>query len=190
MAKRLFFEKHAPHGREILSSSMIASRVGELAQEILRDYTQIQTVSGAAPGLDIVTVMSGSLFFAADLLRLIPLRFRLFCVSASSYRGARETTGQVRLDEASLPEEFAPEILVIDDILDTGLTLAAVKSTLTSRAPSSRLKICVLLRKNAPRRVEIEADYFGFNVDNRFVAGYGLDDAGYYRNLPGIIALD
>lgn len=177
-------------GEEILSGEMIGRRIEELAGQITADYAAACSVGGEEPGLDVVAVMAGSLFFAADLLRRVPLRFRLFCVSASSYGDARESAGRVRLDARSLPESFAPEILVIDDILDTGLTLSAILGELRRRAPRARIRTCVLLRKNVPRKADVAADYAGFDIENRFVAGYGLDDAGFYRNLPGIRALD
>jgi hypoxanthine phosphoribosyltransferase len=130
-------------------------------------------------------VLNGSLMFGADLLRRLEMPLRLDCLSVSSYHGA-SSTGVVRFNQEALPEVRGRHVLVLDDILDSGHTLHAIRDRLTSEAGPLTVKICVLLRKDVPRQRELEADYVGFDIANEFVVGYGLDYMERFRNLPYI----
>ena len=121
----------------------------------------------------------------ADLLRRIPLPLKLDCLSVASYYGEAATTGEVVFKQIALPDVAGRHILILDDILDSGVTLAAIRDKLKTEKPLS-VKICVLLRKLKPRLRPVEADYVGFNIGDEFVVGYGLDYMERYRNLPCI----
>ncbi len=170
-----------PHAELLIEADRIADRVKAIA-------AQIDALQQGNP-LDVVSVMVGSLFFTADLLRNLQTPCRLFCISASSYGEKRTSQGAVRLTEGGLPDAFGPDILVVDDILDTGLTLGVLLDCLARKAPRSQVRVCVLLQKQRSRVRAVEADYVGFDIPDRYVVGYGLDDAGLYRGLPSIYAM-
>jgi len=155
----------------------ILRRLDELAEDITREYQNRE--------LTIIAVLNGSLIFMADLLRRIPLPLKLDCLSVASYHGGTKTTGEVIFKQLALPDVAGRHILILDDILDSGLTLAAIREKLTTEQPLS-VKICVLLRKLKERLRPVEADYVGFNIGDEFVVGYGLDYLERYRNLPCI----
>jgi hypoxanthine phosphoribosyltransferase len=163
--------------KTLIEAEKIATRLDELAAEISADY--------AGKELTVVAVLSGSLMFAADLLRRIPLPLKLDCISVASYHGGTATSGKVEFKQVSLPDVRGRHILIVDDILDSGLTLDAICQKLREQAPQT-VKICVLLRKAKPRQKEIEANYVGFDIGDEFVVGYGLDYQERYRNLPFI----
>jgi hypoxanthine phosphoribosyltransferase len=123
--------------------------------------------------------------FVADLLRRIPLPLKLDCLSVASYHGKAQSSGEVVFKQITLPDVGGRDILVLDDILDSGSTLAAVRETLETARPHS-IRICVLLSKKKQRAREVEADYVGFEIEDKFVVGYGLDFRERYRNLPYI----
>jgi hypoxanthine phosphoribosyltransferase len=160
----------------LIDRKAIAQRVRELGAEITHD------LHGTTPCL--VPVMDGGMVFAADLMREIPLPVLLRPVKASSYGYGTSSTGRVTLPWG-LPEEVkGRSIVLIDDILDTGLTLQVLREQLLE-AGASDVKTCVLLRKaSASHR---SADYVGFDIPDHFVIGYGLDLAGLHRNLPDIM---
>ena len=153
----------------------ILSRLDELARAITDAYRGEE--------LTVVTVLTGSLIFAADLLRRIPLPLRLECLQVASYHGGTESTGTVTFQQLSLPDVRGRHVLVLDDILDSGRTLHAICARLHGESPAS-VRICVLLRKAKERAGELDADFTGFEIGDEFVVGYGLDYAGRYRNLP------
>ncbi len=157
--------------------STIMSRLDEMAHEISDDY--------AGQDLTVVAVLNGSLMFGADLLRRIEMPLRLDCLSVSSYHGA-STTGVVRFNQERLPDVQGRHVLLLDDILDSGNTLHAIRDRFLAEASPLSVKICVLLRKDVPRARELEADYIGFDIANEFVVGYGLDYMERFRNLPYI----
>jgi len=163
--------------RVLFDEPTILRRLDELAQDITREYQNRE--------LTIIAVLNGSLIFMADLLRRIPLPLKLDCLSVASYHGGTKTTGEVIFKQLALPDVAGRHILILDDILDSGLTLAAIREKLTSEQPLS-VKICVLLRKLKERLRPVEADYVGFNIGDEFVVGYGLDYLERYRNLPCI----
>jgi len=150
----------------------------ELGETISRDY--------AGQDLLLVCVLKGGVLFLSDLTRAIRLPHALDFMAISSYGGARtETSGVVRILmdlNASIEKR---NVLIIEDIVDTGRTLSYITQNLRTRAPAS-LKICTLLNKPSRREVEVKLDYVGFDVPNEFVVGYGLDFDELYRNLPFI----
>jgi hypoxanthine phosphoribosyltransferase len=163
--------------KTLIESTTISRRLDELAAQITADYNGKE--------LTVLAVLSGSLMFAADLLRRIPLALKLVFVSASSYHGGTVTTGNIDLGQIALPDVQGRHILVIDDILDSGLTLDAISRRLREQEPQT-VRICVLLRKQKQRLRNIDADYVGFDIGDEFVVGYGLDYQERYRNLPFI----
>ena len=161
----------------LFHESTIMSRLDELASQISSDY--------AGKDLTVVAVLNGSLMFGADLLRRLEMPLRLDCLSVSSYHGA-STTGVVKFNQLHLPDVHGRHVLIVDDILDSGHTLHAIRDKLQNETSPLSIKICVLLRKDVPRQRELEADYVGFDIANEFVVGYGLDYMERFRNLPYI----
>lgn len=161
----------------LFHESTIQSRIREMAEQISADY--------AGKELTVIAVLNGSLMFGADLLRRMDMPLRLDCVSVSSYHGVA-TTGVVRFNQVRLPDVHNRHVLLLDDILDSGHTLHAIREKLRNETGPLSIKICVLLRKDVPRQRELEADYVGFDIANEFVVGYGLDYMERFRNLPYI----
>ena len=161
----------------LFRESTIMSRLDEMASQISSDY--------AGKDLSVVAVLNGSLMFGADLLRRLDMPLRLDCLSVSSYHGA-STTGVVKFNPLHLPDVHGRHVLIVDDILDSGHTLHAIRDKLQNETSPLSIKICVLLRKDVPRQRELEADYIGFDIANEFVVGYGLDYMERFRNLPYI----
>jgi hypoxanthine phosphoribosyltransferase len=155
----------------------IHRRLDDMAAQISNDYRDRE--------LTVIAVLHGSLMFVADLLRRIPLPLKLDCLSVASYHEKAESSGEVVFKQIALPDVEGRDILVLDDILDTGLTVAAVRETLETARPHS-IRICVLLSKKKQRTREVDADYVGFEIEDEFVVGYGLDFRKRYRNLPYI----
>jgi hypoxanthine phosphoribosyltransferase len=164
--------------RTLLDEPTIGRRLDELAAQITLDY--------AGRELTVIAVLHGSLFFMADLLRRIQLPLRVDALRVSSYHGGTESTGSVTFHSESLPEVAGRHVLLLDDILDTGLTLQAICGRLRAEGNPASVRICVLLRKDRPRALELEPDYVGFEIGDEFVVGYGLDYQERYRNLPFI----
>ena len=158
----------------LISEPQIAKRVQALAREIEKDFTGRDLV--------IVALLNGTVVFLADLLRRLSLPLRLDFIGVSSYGGGTESAELVFTKELRL-DVSGRDVLVVDDILDTGKTLSQVVSKLRKLKPR-RIKICVLLDKPSRRVEKINAHYIGFEIPNHFVVGYGLDYAERYRNLP------
>jgi hypoxanthine phosphoribosyltransferase len=156
----------------------IAARLDGLAVQIAEDYR--------GKDLSVLAILNGSLIFMADLLRRIPLPLQLDCLRVKSYHGGTVSTGSVEFDHATLPELGGRHVLLLDDILDSGHTLATIIEIIRAEAKPLSLKSCVLLRKMKKRSTPIEADYVGFDIEDEFVVGYGLDYQERYRNLPFI----
>ncbi len=161
----------------LVSQEAIQERVRALAEEITRDYKEKE--------LTILALMKGSVVFLADLLRLIPIPLRLEVLPVSSYHGGIETSGVVSFAQHFLPDILDHHVLLIDDILDSGTTLKAIKTCILEQHPAS-LRSCVLLHKKVKTMQGIHAEYVGFEIPDVFVVGYGLDYQEYYRNLPEI----
>ena len=160
----------------LIPTAAIEARLDEMAAQIIEEYRGRE--------LTVLSIMSGSLMFGADLLRRIPLPLRIMCVSVSSYHGGTASTGKVTFHLPSLPDLQGRHVLILDDILDTGLTLHAISEKLARETAPLSAKICVLLRKRIDKPRPIDADYVGFDIVNEFVVGYGLDYQEKYRNLP------
>ena len=162
-------------GDILLTEQQIADKVAELGRQIAADY--------AGRNLTLVSVLKGSLPFMADLMRHISLPLRIDLMEVSSYGGAQtESSGLVRIIKdlsASIADE---DVLLVEDIIDTGLTLNYLVRYLRGKSPAT-LRICTLLDKPARRLVDIPVDYVGFEIPDQFVVGYGLDYGERYRNL-------
>jgi hypoxanthine phosphoribosyltransferase len=161
----------------MLSAGEIAARVKELGAQITRDYTGRELV--------LVCVLKGSFVFAADLARAIDLPLRIDFLGVRSYGEGTESSGVVQITQ-DLSRPIAHEdVLLVEDIVDTGLTIAHLIDLFRTRQPHS-VKVCSLLHKPARARVAVNVDYLGFTIEDRFVVGYGLDFAEKHRNLPYI----
>lgn len=136
--------------------------------------------------LSVITVLQGGILFMADLIREINLPLQLDSISVASYHGATTSSGEVTFHQTRMPEVKGRDVLILDDILDTGRTLAAIRRKLENECSPNSVRSAVLLSKRVERAVEVEADYVGFEVGDEFVVGYGLDYRGEYRNLPMI----
>jgi hypoxanthine phosphoribosyltransferase len=165
----------------LLSAEQIRGRVRELGAEITRDY--------ASKALVLVCVLKGSFVFASDLARAIDLPLRIDFLGVRSYGAGTETSGVVQItQDLSRPIEHE-HVLLVEDIVDTGLTIAHLINLLGTRGPAS-VRVCSLLHKPARARTQVGIDYLGFTIEDRFVVGYGLDFGEHYRNLPYIGVLD
>lgn len=164
--------------RVLLDAATIQRRVADMARRIADDFKGRE--------LSVVTLMDGALFFVADLLRAIDLPVRLHTLTVSSYHGGTKSTGRVQLARALPFDLTTRHVLLIDDILDTGLTLATVRDRILAECAPETLRVAVLLSKRRPREREVPVDYVGFEIDDEFVVGYGMDYQGHYRNLPCI----
>ena len=162
--------------RVLYHESTILARLDEMAHQIAWDYRDRE--------LTVVAVLNGSFMFLGDLLRRIPIPLQVDCLSVSSYSGDR-STGIVTFDQSTMPDITGRHVLVLDDILDGGHTLYAVRERLLEENPLS-VKFGVLLRKNRVREKAVDVDYIGFDIADEFVVGYGLDFMQNYRNLPCI----
>ena len=160
----------------LISQEQIAARIRRLTRDIQRDY--------AGRDLVIVSLLNGTVIFLADLIRNLSLPLRLDFIGVSSYGGGTESRELVFTKELRI-DVRGREVLLVDDILDTGKTLSAVLKKLRALKPR-RIRTCVLLDKPERRIEKVRADYVGFTIPNEFVVGYGLDYAERYRNLPFI----
>jgi hypoxanthine phosphoribosyltransferase len=163
--------------RVLFDEPAIHRRLNDIAAQISNDYRERE--------LTVIAVLHGSLMFVADLLRRIPLPLKLECLSVASYHGKTQSSGEVIFKQITLPDIVGRDVLILDDILDSGHTLAAIREALETAKPQS-IRVCVLLSKKKQRAREVETDYIGFEIEDEFVVGYGLDFRGRYRNLPYI----
>jgi hypoxanthine phosphoribosyltransferase len=162
----------------LFTEDQIRTRIKELGEQITRDY--------AGHDLVLVSVLKGSCVFLADLMRAIDLPLTIDFMSVSSYKDGMESTGDVEILKDLSNSIRGKDVLVVEDIIDTGLTLSRLLDILRTRGASS-IKLSSFLDKPEPRiKKELTIDYTGFVVPNKFVVGYGLDAAGRYRNLPFI----
>jgi hypoxanthine phosphoribosyltransferase len=163
--------------RVLFDGPAIHKRLDEIATQITIDYSDRELV--------VIAILTGTLMFTSDLLRRIPLPLKLNCLSVASYHGKTQTSGDVIFKQLDVPDVGDRDVLILDDILDTGYTLAAVRKKLETKKPRS-IRVCVLLSKRKQRARHADADYIGFEIEDEFVVGYGLDFMERYRNLPYI----
>lgn len=161
----------------MLSAEEIQSRVEELGREITEDF--------AGQQLHVIGVLKGCFVFLSDLVREIELEMSIDFLGLSSYGDSTESSGVVRMtQDLSMPIE-GKDVLIVEDIVDTGLTMKYLVENLETRHPAS-MSVCTLLTKPANLEIDVPVDYEGFSIPDRFVVGYGLDYAQRYRNLPKI----
>jgi hypoxanthine phosphoribosyltransferase len=164
-------------GKILITEDDIKRRVAELGEEISRDYADTTPV--------LVSVLKGGIIFLADLVRELKILHEIDFMSVSSYNGGTESSGVVRiLQDLSINIE-GEDVIIVEDIVDSGLTLDYIRSILLARHPKT-LRICTLLDKKPKREIEVPIDYIGFEIPDEFVIGYGLDYEQKYRNLPYI----
>jgi hypoxanthine phosphoribosyltransferase len=162
----------------MLSAAQIAARVAELGAQITRDYADRRLV--------LVSVLKGSFVFTADLARAIDIpSVRVEFLGVRSYGEGTSTSGVVQITQDLVKPIEGEDVLIVEDIVDTGLTIAHLLDLFRTRHPAS-LKVCSLLHKPARTKIEVPIHYLGFTIEDRFVVGYGLDWAERYRNLPFI----
>lgn len=159
----------------LLSSEAIAARVGEMGREIARDY--------AGRELVLVCSLKGAFVFTADLARAIGIPLRIEFIRAESYGDATVSSGAVRIREVTDLALDGRDLLLVEDIIDTGRTSARLLEVLQAHEPAS-LKLAALLFKPSRQVIRVPIDYLGFTIPDEFVVGYGLDHAGLHRNLP------
>ena len=166
----------------IISAEQIQQRVQELAAEIRRDFAD-------EPQLHFVSVLKGAFMFMGDLIRAMDRPVTIDFMAVSSYGKSTTSSGEVRVLKDLDTALEGRNVVIIEDIVDTGLTLAYLQEILHARGPKS-LKTACLLSKPSRRVVDVKVDYIGFTIEDRFVVGYGLDYAEQYRHLPYLGALD
>src|SRR5262245_23216227 len=163
----------------LLSQEQIQKRVAELGQEIRRDFPD---------DLHVIAVLKGAFIFLSDLVRAIPGHVSMDFMAVSSYAKGTTSSGQVRLLKDLDSSLDGRNVIIVEDIVDTGLTLTYLQDILRARNPRE-LRTACLLSKPSRRQVDVQVEYIGFDIEDRFVVGYGLDYAEQYRNLPYIAVL-
>jgi hypoxanthine phosphoribosyltransferase len=168
-------------GEELVSADDLQRRVRELGADISRDY--------AGQPLLLVGVLKGAVFFLSDLMRWITIPVEVDFMAVASYGSATDSSGVVRILKDLDAAIEGRDVLIVEDIVDSGLTLQYLLRNLGSRNPRS-LEVCALLTKPERRKVDLPTRYVGFEIPNKFAIGYGLDHAERYRNLPYVAALE
>jgi hypoxanthine phosphoribosyltransferase len=174
-------ELEAAVGQVLIDEEALSARITELAEEVSTDY--------ADRDLLLIGVLKGAVFFMADLMRQITVPCEVDFMAISSYGGSTDSSGVVRILKDLDINIRNRDVLVVEDIIDSGLTLQYLMRNLSSREPAS-LEVCALLTKPARREIEVPVRYVGFEIPNHFVIGYGLDYAERYRNLPYVGVLN
>lgn len=169
----------------LYSRERIAERVKELGAAISRD---LEAAEADPAEIVLVPILTGSIVFVADLIRHLPQKLRISVISVTSYPGKSMSSRGASLRGAIPGNLGGRHVLIVDDILDSGNTIRLVQSIIQEQEPAS-IRTCVMLRKRIPSALETEASYVGFDIDDVFVVGYGLDYDDYYRNLPDIVTL-
>ena len=173
--------RDAAIGQTIVERDRLARRVRELGEEVSADY--------AGRDLLLICVLKGAVFFLSDLMRHLEVPCQVDFMAVASYGSQSDSSGVVRiLKDLDAPIE-GREVMVVEDIVDSGLTLSYLLRTLSARNPAS-LEVCALLTKPERRKVDLPIRYVGFEIPNRFVIGYGLDHGERFRNLPYVAVLD
>jgi len=165
----------------LILEETLQERIAELGAEISRDY--------AGQTLHLICILRGGVLFLTDLMRHISVPNTIDFMAVSSYGTARQSTGQVRISMDLTEDIHDRNVLLVEDIVDSGYTIASVLDFLETRHPKT-LQVCTLLDKPERREVQVPIHYKGFTIPNKFVFGYGLDMDGFYRNLPFIATVD
>lgn len=165
----------------LVDETTLQKRVVELGEEVSSDYQ--------GDDLHLICILRGGVMFLTDLMRNITILNTVDFMAVSSYGTSRESTGQVRITLDLKDEIQGRNVLLVEDIIDSGYTIASVLEILRTRHPKS-LRVCALLNKPERREVEVPIDYCGFVIPNKFVFGYGLDLDEYYRNLPFVATVN
>jgi hypoxanthine phosphoribosyltransferase len=161
----------------LFDQDQIAAAVKKLAKEISHDYGEEELI--------VISILKGAFMFTADLVREMTCPMAVDFMRATSYGSGTKTSGNVTLTKDLEIDIADKNVMIVEDIIDSGLTLVSIRDLLLSRKPKS-LKICALVDKRARREVEIEGDYIGFTIEDGFIVGYGIDYAERYRNVPAI----
>ena len=171
------------HINELISEEKINERVAELAKQLDEDY--------AGKELHLIVILKGSVFFACELAKRLTIPVTMDFMSVSSYGDGMVSAGEITVKKELDEDIYDKDVLIVEDILDSGVTLYNLKILLSARAPKS-LKIITLLDKKDNHEADVKADYIGFDIPNQFVVGYGLDYAQKHRNLPyvGVVVQD
>jgi hypoxanthine phosphoribosyltransferase len=177
---------HGDIDRILIPQEKIATRVRELAREVITDHTPPKMTG--EPEITIVPILTGAMIFCCDLIRRIPFAMKIGLMTVSSYPGASVRTQGSQVLGQQLGDVRGRHVVIVDDILDSGGTIKTVLPLIQSLGAAS-VKVCVLLRKDRPAAKEVAVDYVGFEIPDEFVVGYGLDYNNYYRNLPDIVTL-
>ena len=164
--------------KTLISSEELQKRIKEIAKQITEEYKNKEIV--------IICILRGAVYFATDLTKYIDSNNLIMeFMQVSSYGNMKETTGELKIKKDLDVNIEGKNVIIVEDIIDSGFTMLNLKKYLLSKNPET-LKVCTLLDKKDRRKVEVEADYVGFEIPNKFVLGYGLDYEEYYRNLPYI----
>lgn len=163
----------------LFSQEQIEARTKELAQKINEDY-------GTEKDLTLICVLKGSSIFCCDLSKHLNMPVQIEFIRVSSYGNSRTSSGNVQALDLTLPNLEGKNALIVEDIIDTGCTIKFLTDLLCRTHKPQDLKVVTLLNKKMARKVDIQPDYYGFEIDDKFVVGYGLDYEGYMRNLPYI----
>lgn len=174
-------EKKYVFGDVMISKEELHERVAELGAEISRDYKGQSVLT--------ICVLKGAVLFLSDLIRELNVETKIDFMAVSSYGASTKSTGVVRILKDLDSNIENENVIIVEDIIDSGLTLKYLKEYLMARNPKS-LKICTLLDKPERRIADVKADYIGFTIENKFIVGYGLDYNQRYRNLPYISYLE
>ncbi len=169
------FDEKRIVGEVLITQEALQRRVAELAHQIRTDY--------AHDDLVVVGVLKGAIMFIVDLVRMLPFHLEIDFMAIASYGTGSETSGVVKILKDLETDIAGRRVLVVEDIVDTGLTLSYILRLLQSRGPVE-IRVCALLDKRSRRRVEVPLHYVGFEIPDKFVLGYGLDYLQLYRNLP------
>ena len=159
----------------LFSEQTILARLDEIGWQISQDYEGKE--------LTVIAILNGSIMFMSDLLKRVRIPLQIDCWSISSYHGSK-SSGTINFRQHEVKDVSDRHVLLLDDILDSGLTLHTIKNKILNETKALSVKSCVLLSKAVKRVKDIEAEYTGFNIENQFVVGYGLDYNEHYRNLP------
>ena len=168
-------------GRPIVTQEEMRARIKELGKQIANDYT--------GKDLVLIGVLKGAYAFYADLARAIGIPLRVDFLIVTSYGGQSKTSGQVKVITELTEDIKGKDVLLVEDIVDSGLTVQYLIKTLTKHKPRS-VKVCTLLSKPERRTIDVSLEYIGFKIPNKYVVGYGLDYQQKYRNLPYLAVLD